>query len=345
MNFEQIEKFKIFDGIVGSYAYGTAIEGKSDIDTRGVFVYPKDMRLGLFDLPSESEKAGEDTKLYEVKKFFDLGIKATPNIIELLYLPDECVKTTSDKWKLIKENRSLFMTQKAIVTHTAYGFAQIKKARGQNKLIHNPMPKERPDRSDYCWIIPKDTTNNHPVHVRDTSIDLSKCRISKVPHFNETYLLYDNGDGVFKGDMMVFENTPLEETKGYIGLFVYQEKGFQADLVKWNQYWDWMKVRNNARWEIQEQGVDYDVKNIQHLIRLVWSGENMVLTGEPIVRFTGEKLEFLRKIREGAFSYDELLVLANEKMDFIEKNTNKCPLPKSVDTNKINNLYKSIILD
>lgn len=263
MTFEQCDELSIFKGVTGSIAYGTErrdAEGNllSDVDTRGVFVYPIEQRLGLFELPAEAEKTGEDFKLFELKKFFELAIKATPNIIELLYLPESCVTQTSPAWDMIMANRSLFMTQKALVTHTAYAISQIKKARGQNKLINNPMPEAKPDRLDWCWIVPKNSTDMHSISIKESGIDLSKCRISAVPHFEDTYLLFDRGNGVFKGDMMVYENTPVSEIDGLIGLFVFHQEAWKAAVTKWHEYWDWMKVRNEARWKIQEQGLDYD---------------------------------------------------------------------------------------
>ena len=52
-----------------------------------------------------------------------------------------------------------------------------------------------------------------------------------------------------------------------------------------------------ARWVQQERGeLDYDAKNMMHLTRLLFSGENIVKNGEPIGRFEGEKLETLLPI-------------------------------------------------
>lgn len=344
MTFDDCNKFSIFSGLVGSKAYGTSLP-TSDTDIRGCYVLPKEMRMSLFDLPMESEKTGEDTKIFELKKLMELAIKATPNIVELLFLPSDCILQTSKAWELIRETRHMFMTKKAIETHTAYAISQIKKARGRNKLINNPIPAEKPDRLDFCWIIPKSSQDLHPISLKDSGIDLSVCRISAVPHFNDTYLIYKNGKGVFKGDMMVYENTPMEEAEtDLIGLFVYQHDGWTAGLNKWKEYWDWMQNRNSARWELQEKGImDYDVKNMQHLIRLLYSGESIIKTGEPIVRFEGETLQFLRQIREGKFSYDEVLDVANKKMAFIENNKNACTLPERVDSKKANDLFKAVI--
>lgn len=138
MNFKTVKdnNWVIFECISGSHAYGTNI-ATSDLDRRGVFVYPVQNRLTLFDLPAEVSEDGEDTKLFELRKFFELAIKATPNMLELLYMPQDCVVSCSPLFQKIIDNRTMFITQKAIDTFGAYSISQIKKSRGANKKVNS----------------------------------------------------------------------------------------------------------------------------------------------------------------------------------------------------------------
>ena len=89
------------------------------------------------------------------------------------------------------------------------------------------------------------------------------------------------------------------ETEDYC-LFLYNEQAFNRAKRQHHEYWDWWRNRNESRWTAQERGqMDYDAKNMMHLVRLLLSGENIVKTGEPIVRFGGERLETLLSIRRG----------------------------------------------
>lgn len=342
MNFDDVQKWVIFEGITGSHAYGTSIP-ESDVDTRQVFVYPKESRLSLIPIKDEYEKEGEDTKAFELKKFMELAVKATPNILELLWLPEDCIHKMGAEFQLLVANRRMFITKQTIKTHACYAISQIKKSRGQNKLINNPLPAEKPDRLDFCWFVESGANRFDTVPIKQTNIDLSKCRVTAIPHLTNCFHVFENGDGVFKGDMLVCDHVNLEERNQPLGMFTFQEDGYTNALGKWTEYWNWVAVRNPARWEIQEKGLDYDCKNMLHLIRLLLSSRNIIDNGEPIIRFTGETLTYLRKIRTGVFSYDDLMEVANPLMAYIESKMATCSLPDSCDIEKADKLYKEIL--
>jgi hypothetical protein len=143
--------------------------------------------------------------------------------------------------------------------------------------------------------------------------------------------------------MLVFDSIPKEERESALGMMTYQQNGYESSLKKWKEYWDWMKKRNQARWEDYDgKQFDFDRKNMLHTIRLMLSAENIIKNGEPIVRFTGENLTYLRKIREGSFSYDELMELTTEKMNFIDSNKDVCSLPESSNKEKINKIFQEL---
>ena len=100
----------------------------------------------------------------------------------------------------------------------------------------------------------------------------------------------------------------------------YADAGaYQHAVKEHRQYWAWKRNRNNARWVQQERGeLDYDAKNMMHLTRLLFSGENIVKCGEPIVRFEGEKLATLLSIRRGEWTFDEIMAHAEKIQAEIE---------------------------
>ena len=231
MNYEMIKEMIVFEGITGSKAYGTDLP-TSDLDIRGLFILPAKDRITLFDLPEEVSKENEDTKYFELKKFMQLAMKATPNILELLWLPPDCVLKNSPQFQVLMDNRKLFITKQAITTHAAYAFSQISKARGQNKLINNPISKDRPERIDFCWFVPTGKTRFDTIPMKDSGIDLSKCRASVIPHLTDCYHIYPNGTGVFKGDMLVFDSIPKDERETVLGMMTYQQNGYESSLKK-----------------------------------------------------------------------------------------------------------------
>ena len=88
--------------------------------------------------------------------------------------------------------------------------------------------------------------------------------------------------------------------------------------------------------------MDYDAKNLMHMFRLLYSGLNVMECGEPLVRFSGEKLRELMAIRAGKYTYDELLSKAKMLSDKLESLRDKSELPESADMNTVNRLLLEV---
>lgn len=372
MNVEQLKKSNsiIFECIAGSRAYHTHNE-ESDTDIRGIFVLPTDAFLSMKDPIKQVSDATNDTTFFELRRYFELAKNCNPNIIEMLYSPDDCINFASPQMKILLDNRDLFISQKAYHSFSGYAFAQIKRAKGQNKFVNNPKSEDPPDKMDFCWYIPatssgivrleenlfnKELKNKlhtapfRPILVKEAKIDLSRFNAAKMEHLENAYRIYDyadNAKGVFRGpnQQLAVESIPLDdEWKRFAGLIIYNEQAYKAAHKDWKNYWMWKKERNESRYRTQEAGeVDFDSKNLQHCVRLLWSGKNIIENGKPIVRFSGARLQKLRDIRNGKYSYNELMELVSEEMAMLDKIKKTSYLPKTCDFNKINKLYREII--
>ncbi|MDQ8183801.1 nucleotidyltransferase domain-containing protein [Pelagicoccus sp. SDUM812005] len=339
----------IFESVVGSHAYGTATP-KSDEDIKGIFVQPANSLLSLSAPPQQVADAKSDIVHYSLARFLELALGANPNIIELLFMPAECVRLRTEFFDLLEENRSLFITKQAYQSHVGYALAQIKKARGQNKWVNNPQPERPPQREDFCWIVPRKSERAlplRPIPLRDANLNLEECLASALEHAPFMYRIYHYGasaKGVFRGGKLVCESIPIEdEDKRCIGLLIANEQAYDHAVRDHRNYWTWRKERNESRWETQESGrIDYDAKNMMHTFRLLMSGESILENGFPIVRFEGEQLEFLMKVRNGFFKYSELIELAESRSAKLEELHNRCSLPDKPDTEKAERLLKEI---
>ena len=121
--------------LAGSHLYGTNIE-TSDKDIRGIFKVSKDAFISLITPPEEVSDSQQDIKYYELRKILNLASTANPNIIELLFIPNEAIIKTSKEYDILRENAPLFITKKCYHSYTGYAYAQLKKAKGQNKKVH-----------------------------------------------------------------------------------------------------------------------------------------------------------------------------------------------------------------
>jgi hypothetical protein len=138
--FQTVEGLKqsqsiIFEAISGSHAYGTNVP-TSDIDIRGLFILPSNWHLGIKSVPEEVSMSNQDTKYFELKKFVTLAADVNPNIIETLWSPEDCNRIVKWPYERLKANRSLFVSRKAFHTFSGYAYSQIRKAKGQNKMVH-----------------------------------------------------------------------------------------------------------------------------------------------------------------------------------------------------------------
>lgn len=329
----------MFRGIVGSRAYGTA-SATSDTDVRGIFVVPSKSYVRLTPPPKQVSDERNDHIYYSLLRFCELMSEANPTTLEMLYLPQDCILKTTTAFEVLERNRDIFISQMAVDSHLGYAVSQIKKARGCNKRVWNPWPEKPPEPEDYCTFI--SDVRQHPKTLMESGVDLRRCKAAPVAKSVVTDILavYDFGadtGGVFRGGKTVLFDIPKGDSGKRIGVMIFNKQAFESAKRQHQEYWNWKRNRNDARWVQQERGeLDYDAKNMMHLTRLLFSGENIVKNGEPIVRFEGKKLETLLSIRRGEWTFDAIMDQAETIRSEIE--SGKSRLRVVPDSEKIDEL-------
>jgi uncharacterized protein len=330
----------LFECVAGSRAYGTTTS-TSDEDIRGIFAVPASSYLSLVRPPDQIGDAKGNTVYYSLRRIIELLSQANPNILELLFMPQDCVlKITPDMQQLIAHRR-VFISKQCADTHAGYAMSQIKKARGQNKWINNPKPEAPPRKEDYCHVIPWNDAGAgsppaRPVPLNKLGWDLPEYHAAKLEHARDTYRLYHYGQsarGVFRGDVIACESIPhSDEVSRFAGLLLYNEAGWRQALIDHKNYWNWRRERNEARWQQQERGeLDFDAKNMMHTVRLLLSGRSLMERGEPIVRFKDEQLALLMSIRQGELMFDEIMSIAEGVLADCERLKQSADLPDVCD--------------
>lgn len=335
----------LFRGVVGSRAYGTANEN-SDTDIRGIFAVPSSAYVRLQSPPKQVSDERNDRTYYSLLRFCELLSSGNPTGIEMLYLPGDCVLKSTPAYSRLLADRNMFITRKVVDSHFYYALSQMKKARGANKRVWNPWPEEPPSVEEYCLFL--DNAKGLAVPVSQAGVDLSKCKVSRliVGKRADLFALYDYADeadgGVFHSGMLVESDMKTLDPARRIGVLVYNEQAFNSAKRQHREYWDWRRNRNESRWTRQENGdMDYDAKNMMHLVRLLLSAENIVREGVPIVRFDGGRLDMLLSIRRGEWSFKDIMALAEEKKSVIESGRER--LPPDCDLKKVDLLIADIM--
>src|SRR5262249_3482443 len=144
--------------------------------------------------------------------------QANPNVLDLLFIPDDCIRKGSTEMERLVANRNLFISKQCADTHAGYAMSQIKRAKGQNKWINNPQPEAAPSKEDFCYVIPKKPGTNgppaRPIPLRTIGWALTEYHAARLEHSRDTYRLYRYGEcsrGVFRGDVLVCESIPEED--------------------------------------------------------------------------------------------------------------------------------------
>jgi len=340
----------IFQCISGSHAYGTS-HSNSDIDTRGIFISSSFSYLSLTPPVKSISDKKQDHVYYTLFRFLQLAADANPNIIECLYMPEDCITLSTPFMDRIIDQRALFITQKACDSHLGFAHAQIKKARAQNKRVNRPQPIEPLNHEDFCWVLlhdkDKSSAPGRPAPLKKSGLESSQCHVASLEHAPNMYRLYHIGKqarGIFSDGNIVCQSiSAAEEVQSFIGFFIFNKQGYESAMKDHRHYWEWQQNRNQHRWVNQELGqLDYDAKNMLHLFRLLLSANHILREGAPLVRFSGEKLDFLKNILAGHYSYNELIAMADEKVQELTLLKKKSTLPEQANLGKIDNLLREL---
>lgn len=374
LDLNTVVPYKIFDCVAGSRAYGLDTP-ESDTDLRGVFLVPESIPKSnalfadAYDLPQKLVKDEKgDRQYYRLDHFLSLAASVNPSMIELFFMPEDCIRIMTPAMQLLIDHRDVFISARARSSFSGYAMDQIKKAKGQNKWVNNPQPEKMPSKLDFTWVIPfftrslatcwdcnypveEDEMNElgfpaRPIPARDFNLyDLGECEVAKLEHAPNMYRLYDGGRGVFRGpnEQLVVESiSKQDEYKRFRGLMIFNEQEWKKAVKNWKQYWEWRKNRNDDRWVTQESGeMDYDAKNMMHCLRILWSGIHILDHGVPKIRFDGEKHDMLMGIRLGKYTYEEIMKHVEEAdstLGEMSPNVNE-----EVNYAKIEKLYQMII--
>lgn len=110
--------------VVGSHAYGIA-QPSSDVDVAAVYL-SKPIILGFDRTPPQTRRCrihNLDLTAYSIGQFFRLCAQGNPNMLDVLFSSQRL--RVSELGQHILDNRSLFVSQQAIVRYQAYAHNQI----------------------------------------------------------------------------------------------------------------------------------------------------------------------------------------------------------------------------
>lgn len=322
--------------LAGSHAYGTSTP-TSDTDIRGIFVGKRGVICAPFKQFNELTIASEeDAKAYELNNFMKLFVDMNPNIIELGFTTGDAVLYTTPEWEEIQGKLGQLLNRNVAYRFSGYAISQLKRIKGHNKHINNPMPEAKPTQLEFFRLVQSylDTkVLKHEDFMHKLNNMSGLCTLvpfgadiyGVVPDHRENVQPMFNPDGSIR--KLDYEEIPDDVKKKpplFIVKYLRQEHVTAKD--KHHNYWQWVQNRNPARHELEEK-YGFDTKHAMHLVRLLQMAEE-ILTGEG-VNVRRPNPEFLISIRNGEVAYEDIVEWAEQKdKEILGELINSSPLPK-----------------
>lgn len=331
----------LFECISGSKAYGLDTAA-SDTDIRGVFILPKDTFYGM-EYVEQINDATNDVVYYELQKFISLLSKNNPNILELLNVPEDCVLIKDPLFERIKMD--YFLSKLCKNSFAKYAYTQIKKARGLNKKIVNPVAKERKTVLDFCYVRDGKVSISLKEYLAKNDLKDTHCGLVNIPHMKDCYNLFYGENRGYQGIARTHANevclSQVSKDQNPIALLYFNVDGYSAYCKKYKEYWDWVSKRNEARYENNvAHGKNYDTKNMMHTFRLLHMAKEIAQDG--IINVRRPDRDFLLGIKQGDFEYDDLVTRAEILKEELDTLYTTSSLIEAPDLDQVNALLVTI---
>ena len=340
MTIETIRKegLIILECISGSKAYGLDTP-TSDTDIKGVFILPKYDYYGLHYIEQINNETN-DVVFYELGRFLELLSYNNPNILELLNTPEDAIIYKHPFLDEIATDRIL--SKLCRDTFGKFAYSQIKKAKGLNKKIVNPIGEERKSVLDFCYVNYQNGSIPLLRFMELKQWNQENCGLMKIAHMRDMYGLYHSTTETFKGIVRNELSTEVSVSaipKGLeqVALLYFNKDGYSLYCKEYREYWDWVKTRNVERYQnTQSHGKNYDAKNMMHVFRLLQMA--CEIGREQKINVKRPNRDFLLKIKSGEYEYDDLLAMSDKLREELELAFDNSPLPETPDIGYINEL-------
>ena len=281
-------------------------------------------------------------------------VQANPNKLELLFLHPEDILVMDDAWATLRASRDLFLSKRVKFTYAGYAFSQLKRIKGHRAWLMGP-PLVEPKRGDFG--LPESTVLSADDRNRLEEAIKKIIRNWGVEDGLDDYIKGAPQD-VLRERMIDFQATVLrcepdmldekrhELAGASVGLTkdvlyaLKMERKYRGARKAWEQFKRWERERNEKR-AVLEATFGFDTKHGAHLIRLLRTGLE-ILNGKGLIVKRPDAQDLL-DIRDGAYSYDDLVKEAENLDAQLNEVYKASPLPDEPDTEAIERIYLDIV--
>jgi predicted nucleotidyltransferase len=378
MNFNLHDR-TVFLVLGGSHSYGFATP-ESDYDYRGLAIPPLDSYIGLqskFEQCVDTDKnkhvhthfpadllgPDPDMQIMEITKFMRLACQNNPSILEVLFTDEQYWVIKKDVMDPLLENRHKLLSKACKARFCSYSLSQLRRMQRHRRWIVSP-PDRKPTREEFGLpqqgilspdqmgaaesLIGKrvDEFMVDQTHLPDDvkiELSVSTRRILKAVwsaiHMDE----FPIGDGQrFEStkDALYWGAAKEQFSDNFIEA-LNRERRYRSAKREWDSYQHWLRTRNPARAEI-ERKYGMDLKHAVHLIRLMRTCREILESGRVNV-LRPDAAELLA-IRNGAWTYEQIVEFAENEDRELDELVKKSDLPKVPDVDFFHSIVRDMVL-
>lgn len=240
---------------------------------------------------------------FEIRKFFRLAAAANPTMLEMIWSDPRHHRTVNGGGALLLESRHLFLSRRVSEAFAGYAQAQLARMRNHRQWLLDP-PRRPPTRDDFG--LPAERKAG-PDQARAADALEAREGWQLAPAFQD---------------------------------LLQRERRYRAAVTRFAQYEQWLRSRNPARAEL-ERRYGYDTKHAMHLVRLQRMALEVLVDGE--LRVWRDDRDELLAIRDGAWTYDELMSQCDRLAEGMRQAREVSPLPVAPDLDGLSELCCRIV--
>lgn len=303
---DDLHACRVLETVVGSRAWGLA-DANSDTDLRGVFALPATFTAGLAEPPRDLVSADGSETYWEVSKAMRQALRADPNTLEALFLPDARPLDEIGEWLLA--GRACFVSREIYGAFGRYALSQLGRLEKSHRLA---------DRAAELlpWI-----------------------RASVAPTLDEMAERL-----AVAGGLSADEDGVHQARESLKALYrTLHERGRLAD-PSFDALVALARADADATLEV-ELSRALRPKNAYNLLRLLHTALGWLQTGAPTFRMEGEVRARLLDIKAGRVPLDEVVAEARDLTPALEAARRETRLPRLPDVPAADALMRRIHLE
>ena len=341
----------LFEGVRGSKLYGLDTE-TSDTDTRAIFIAPQEWLYGIrrkYPVVIQSEK--HDDTWDELEKFVIEVGESNPNSLEALFTPPQQTLIYNPILDPLFEIKEELITKECFKSFGSYAKDQIHRAKGLNKAINtDPQEvKERKSPLHFCNVIEGSKSIPLDKWLEIKGLDQRRCGLVRLSRGIELYsLYYDEDNKLHYRGILDTENpttqlrlSSIPEGEKSLCSFQFNVNAYTDHCNKYKRYWDWVKNRNEERYQISKD-YGFNAKNLSQAVRLfnvaieIAEGKGLILDRRNIDR------DLLLSIKNHEMTYNEIIAYVESLREKMETAFKTSTIPDSPDKNKLERILIEI---